>query len=158
MTSKFIFAAILILLSFQLSAQNGSNIKNDCFNKYRGSVPVEKFKDQLKLKLRVDSLYDGNDKKLLKINHSETIENEASIIVLNEKYALKVNIARATDYKEKIYLYKIELLKKVGECWEPVSQGSLWHPYTLGSDIDELEASSEDIDDYLAIVFLLTIE
>jgi hypothetical protein len=159
MQKTFIFIATLTLFSLTIFGQDKSNLKSECFtNISQEQKTIDKYKDNLTLKIEVTILKVGKISTAINFTYDEIIQNESSLIQINDSVAIKVAITRAVDFVEKKYLYKVDLFTKSDKCWKRASGANDWNEFYPGIVTAGCSVGYEGTDNYLGFTGTIIIE
>ena len=100
----------------------------------------------------------GKTTEKIDFQYSETIQNESSLIQLNDTVAIKVSVTRAVDFKVKKYLYKVDMFTKTGKCWKAASGTGLWNEFYPGVVTGGWSVGFEGTSNYLGFDGAILIE
>jgi hypothetical protein len=146
---KLSFLIVFISFSFLAIAQN-SNLKDECFSSNVSNTnSVKEFKDNLKLTIEAKKLTIGKTTHSINFLHSEIIQSESTLIQFNDTIAAKISVVRAVDYKNKKYLYKLDLFEKKDNCWRPKNTYNFYNEFHLGTISSGQGSGVEGSIDYL---------
>ena len=155
---KLIFLASFLAINYFALSQT-SNLKDECFSSNVSNTnSVKEFKDNLKLTIEVKKLTIGKITHIINFLHTETIQSESSLIQFNDSVAVKISVARAVDFKNKKYLYKLDLFEKKDNCWRPKNTYNYFNEFHLGTISSGSGSGIEGTIDYLFFNGVLKIE
>jgi hypothetical protein len=125
---------------------------------YTSVEPVVEFKSNLTMKLKIGIVTNGLKDKSVSIDISEEISDESAIYQIDEKVAISLSVGRVIENRNKFYLYKIHLFRKINGCWEDSSIQSTWSKFNLGVVTGGYAYGSQGTSSYLGFSGTVSIE
>lgn len=127
-----------------------TQVKDVCFgnSNYRNNS-VNEFNESLTITVDILEIQNGKVSENVEFSHSEEFANETSLIEINDTVAMKISICRAVDYGVKKYLYKIDLFRKKGKCWNNAGGPGLWAEFYPGQLTEGFSVGTPNTSSYL---------
>ena len=149
---------LTIFISIKGISQS-SNLKNECFWKSLSDKNSAKpFKELLKLTIEAKKIKIGSQTHLIEFLYKEDMNSESSLIQFNDSIGIKVSVARAIDYKNNIYLYKIDIFERKDDCWRSKNPINYYNKFQLGTISAGYGSGIEGSIDYLFFEGTIKIE
>ncbi len=115
-------------LNYSLS-QQPTDYCLENMGKYTEAYSVKKFKSNITLELKIDSLVYSSYTKTIPTSFKLKIENESDLLRLDDSLFIKLFLLRNVKYGQKYYSFQWDYFKKTDKCIEFIQSSSAYNLY-----------------------------